>query len=149
MSEEKRICEEKGCKQEGFYCHLSYYDDVKEETVDQGNYYCAEHASLNGYCWGCGEFQAGCENFDSEPSGLCPNCRDDPDLTGDYPEEELKGSGHLLLQSGEDIEKGIYEYFELTLYRILGIHMDQIFDKILLPLKMLGIPRVLHPSVCM
>lgn len=83
MSEEKRICEEKGCEEEGFFCHLSYYDEEKGKVVHEGNYYCAEHASLNGYCWGCGEFWSGHEAFDRDPNGLCPNCRDDPDLTGD------------------------------------------------------------------
>jgi len=65
----KHECEEKGCGEEGFLCHLSYYDDAKNETVHEGNYYCVGHAKLNGYCWGCGEF------LGLEPAELCPNCR--------------------------------------------------------------------------
>ena len=65
----KPKCEEKGCSGPGSACHLSYFDDVKEETVNGINFYCAEHATLNGYCWGCGEF------LGLEPAGLCPNCR--------------------------------------------------------------------------
>lgn len=39
-------------------------------------YYCAEHAQEHGYCYICGQFWAGVERFDFDPSGLCPNCQD-------------------------------------------------------------------------
>jgi hypothetical protein len=41
------------------------------------HWYCAEHCNINGFCWYCGEFWGGCEAFDFEPTGCCPNCKDE------------------------------------------------------------------------
>lgn len=38
------------------------------------NTYCVDHCQEEGFCFGCGEFWAGCESFDFNPSGLCSNC---------------------------------------------------------------------------
>lgn len=51
-------------------------------------HYCMKHIHSAGFCWGCGTFWAGCEDFDFNPLGLCSNCRYDPDLTGDYEDDE-------------------------------------------------------------
>jgi len=64
-------------------------------------HYCPEHCQLHGFCYGCGQFWAGCERFDFDPSGLCPNCQSEldagldwddddwPDYWADYPGELL------------------------------------------------------------
>ncbi len=54
-------------------------------------YYCSQHATENGYCYGCGEFWAGVETFDFSPSGLCSNClsaEDDGDFDYESEDEE-------------------------------------------------------------
>jgi hypothetical protein len=50
------------------------------------NYYCADHAQVHGYCFGCGQFWGGCENFDFDPSGLCEHCKEG--INEDWTEDE-------------------------------------------------------------
>lgn len=45
--------------------------------TDVHEYYCAEHAKENGYCFGCGNFWAGNESFDFSSSIYCENCREE------------------------------------------------------------------------
>lgn len=79
------MCQEPDCKQLAFGCYLP--DDEPDQPSD---ILCAEHATKHGYCWGCANFWAGCEDFDFDPRGLCSNCRYDPDLgyeSDDYDDE--------------------------------------------------------------
>lgn len=69
---------------EGF---RNIYEMLKYGYTDTFDYYCAEHCFKNGYCYGCGGFWAGSENFDFSRDHLCSNCKDDPDLVG-YDEDE-------------------------------------------------------------
>jgi hypothetical protein len=80
----KHICEDDGCLREAMECVL--YDPEDDREVSY--WYCTEHAQEHGFCWYCGHFWGGCEAFDFEPSGLCPNCKDEVknDL-GEYDEE--------------------------------------------------------------
>jgi hypothetical protein len=72
-------CEEKDCKEEGSIpCMVNDYDPETKESKEIRFDYCSEHASGNGFCWGCGLLWAGVEDFDfNNPSGLCGNCRDE------------------------------------------------------------------------
>lgn len=73
-------CEEDGCDKEGdVACRLSDYDHDTKEFKEYTYHYCAEHATKNGFCWGCSEFWAGVEDFEFHPSKLrlCENCRDE------------------------------------------------------------------------
>lgn len=70
MSEEMITqCQHEGCTNPGSPCWLpdSDYDSEPDE------YYCSEHAQINGYCYICGTFWAGVEMFDFGP-GYCSNC---------------------------------------------------------------------------
>lgn len=61
------------CDAEATPCR--HRDDEGKEAVE---YLCHKHATEAGYCWGCGEFWAGTEDFDfNNPSGLCMNCKDE------------------------------------------------------------------------
>jgi hypothetical protein len=85
----KHQCEEPGCTEQGSQCHLLDYGDHSGPAVDVYEYYCPEHATKNGYCWLCGEFWAGNEEFDLEPSHLCPNCKSEVDSeSGEVDPEE-------------------------------------------------------------
>ena len=91
---ENHRCEHEGCNKTEpentiIACHLIDYGDYKVEPKDIYLYYCSEHATEEGFCWCCGEFWAGCEEFDFQPSHLCPNCKDDLDseLADDYDSE--------------------------------------------------------------
>jgi hypothetical protein len=75
----KHVCEEPDCNIEGIQCHLSYYSFDSKENKEAYSYYCPEHATKNGYCWMCGEFWAGNEEFDLDPSQPCPNCNNEVD----------------------------------------------------------------------
>lgn len=80
----KKTCQEEGCSKEGFPCRL-FDHEVQREFI---SYFCSEHAQQNGFCWYCGEFWGGVEEFEFEPTGCCPNCKDQfkADL-GEYDEE--------------------------------------------------------------
>jgi hypothetical protein len=104
-------CEHPGCKAEGIPCFLPDYgreeDPFGDAVVTPDYYYCAEHAKVEGFCWGCGGFFGGLESFDfgyayGHIKGLCENCDhqvktdcgeyddedwDDPDDYDDYPDE--------------------------------------------------------------
>lgn len=77
-------CEEPGCNNINVTrCRLHDY----KTNTDEWNYYCFEHAYKNGFCWGCGEFWSGIENFDFHPSHLCENCRES-EYDDDYEDED-------------------------------------------------------------
>ena len=61
-------CEKFGCDEDGVLCSLN--DDEDTEF-----YYCPTHCFEEGFCFGCGNFFSGIEDFDFEPSHLCANCR--------------------------------------------------------------------------
>ena len=76
-------CDKEGCKEPAIPCYLPY----NMPPDDPDDCLCVDHCTDAGYCWGCGYFCAGLESFDFNPRGLCSECRDDPDLTGeDYDE---------------------------------------------------------------
>lgn len=64
-------CQHDGCEEVGTFCYL--YDHDEERDVFE--YYCAEHAQEHGYCYMCGNFWGGTEDFDFSSSGMCSNCR--------------------------------------------------------------------------
>jgi len=62
-------CEQNGCDEKAIECSLNDDEDSKF-------YYCPEHCYQNGFCFGCGNFFSGMEDFDFEnPTHLCFNCR--------------------------------------------------------------------------
>lgn len=77
------ICMEGGCTIRGIACYLPDDNSIPDKP---DCWYCPEHAHKNGFCWGCGNFWAGVESFDFNLWGneLCDNCKDEPDLTGEY-----------------------------------------------------------------
>jgi hypothetical protein len=86
----KHICEHKDCLAEGAVrCRLAIYDYeggyyyIRDEIY----YYCADHCHEEGFCYGCGEFWGGCENFDFSPYHLCSNCKDELDDEADCEKE--------------------------------------------------------------
>lgn len=74
-------CEHPGCQNTGLACFFPGSDEP-------GCYYCAEHIHGAGFCWGCGNFWGGVETFDFDRRGLCDNCRTDPELAGNFADEE-------------------------------------------------------------
>lgn len=67
------------CKNPGEPCWLPNYSETDEE--DAVMWYCGEHMHVEGFCRGCRQLWAGCEDFDFDPHGLCSNCRHDPDYS--------------------------------------------------------------------
>lgn len=63
-------------------------------------YYCAKHCQVEGFCWACGTFWAGVEDFDFDPRGLCSNCRDDPDYNDDLEYDEGMDLGYFPFPEG-------------------------------------------------
>lgn len=78
-------CTVEDCRYDAIPCYLpgSYPPDEPDDLL------CADHCGDAGYCWGCGNFCAGQESFDFNPRGLCSECRDNPDLTGEADFDEL------------------------------------------------------------
>ena len=95
MKEEKYNCEAEGCKETAdVLCHIVYYESPKELGEDIYYWYCIKHAKEHGFCYICGEFFAGCEEFDFPEAygcipGLCPNCSEQVKVDcGEYDEED-------------------------------------------------------------
>lgn len=89
---EKHQCEHEGCNStDTIQCHLVDWQNVGMDNMEARDLYewlCAKHATEGGYCWMCGEFWAGCEEFDFNLSHLCPNCKCEVDSdSGDYDPE--------------------------------------------------------------
>jgi len=84
-NEQPHPCDEPGCERLGMACWLPNLEgpSVMDEPF---GFYCSEHAGKNGFCWSCGQFWAGVEDFDLDPRGLCSNCRDE--YTDDEEDEE-------------------------------------------------------------
>lgn len=86
-------CEIEGCENEAITFILQG-DDVREEEY----HYCVIHAHDEGFCYGCGQFWGGIEEFEfCNPSGLCPNCLD-----------QLKAE----LEEDQDGDCGYYQTFD-------------------------------------
>lgn len=66
----------KECENRGEPCWLP---DWNETGNDEVMWYCYEHMHVEGFCRGCRQLWAGCEDFDFDPRGLCSNCRHNPD----------------------------------------------------------------------
>ncbi len=70
-------CEQACCEEPGISCLLN--DDEETEF-----HFCAAHCYQNGFCFGCGNFWGGVEDFEfNNPAHLCSNCRTDPDFEED------------------------------------------------------------------
>jgi len=63
-------CDHKECLREDVELYILHPEDNNIELF----HYCPDHAQENGFCWLCGEFWGGVEEFEFDPSGLCPNC---------------------------------------------------------------------------
>jgi hypothetical protein len=77
MQQLKIECQEPKCKHEGVPC---FYPDNETNIADE--WYCPEHTFIHGFCYLCGGFYSGVENFDFPEyygivRGLCENCSDD------------------------------------------------------------------------
>jgi len=87
----RHICQHQDCLQQGMQCRLNEYDYDGDYHFTGESYwwYCPEHAQVEGFCWYCGEFWGGCEAFDFNKNGLCPNCKDevDSELESDFEDE--------------------------------------------------------------
>lgn len=79
-----QACEHEGCREEGIGCFLP-------DDGEPSHYLCATHCHEEGFCWACGNFWAGCESFDFSRNGLCSNCRNDPDVTGEADPDDDDG----------------------------------------------------------
>lgn len=87
------LCEEKDCLEEAVRCHLVDYSGA--EPQDCYYYYCTAHAPTNGFCYICGEFRGGLEEFDfaecyGNIKGLCPHCSDQVKANDEIYEDEAE-----------------------------------------------------------
>ena len=88
----KYVCQHFNCKEDADVYH--YTEDSPAEWL------CPEHAGDEGFCYGCGYFLAGTEDFDFSPSkGLCGQCLD-----------------HLRHEVGEYDDPPDYEYSGYLFY---------------------------------
>ena len=77
-------CEHEGCAEQEATGYWYDYDTSKEPDV----YLCYQHVHDGGFCWACGGFWAGVEDFEFDRHGLCSNCRHDPDYNDDIEYED-------------------------------------------------------------
>jgi hypothetical protein len=85
----KHICQHGDCLKVGMQCHLNDYRSDYDWRGDLFYWYCPEHCQIEGFCGCCGEFWGGCEAFDFNRGGLCPNCQSelDAEFQDDYEHE--------------------------------------------------------------
>ncbi len=82
------ICQQDGCwERNAVPCFLPDYDAPDGRTAEPSYYYCTKHCHTQGFCWGCGTFWGGVNDFDFAPSGLCEHCRSEYE-DDDYDEED-------------------------------------------------------------
>jgi len=90
----KYICQHPHCKHEAETYTYPYIHNEPEFS----EWLCAEHAADRGFCYGCGYFCAGIEDYDFSPiEGLCGNCVDEfryelGEYDDDYESYEYLGS---------------------------------------------------------
>lgn len=75
------FCQESGCRQAGRLCVIEPEQTAEYKRAE--DWYCGEHAIVNGYCASCGAFWGGVDSF--ERNGICDHCADQ--LEADYEEE--------------------------------------------------------------
>ncbi len=69
-TEHPKQCQHEGCHEDGIPCYYDWLSDTPD------GWYCGEHTREEGFCWGCGLFHMGIEDFDFSPNGLCYECRE-------------------------------------------------------------------------
>ncbi len=74
----EKTCRQDGCDEEGIECRLYAFGD-DGEVAEVFEYYCIDHCHNNGYCYMCGLFWSGFEEFDFPQYhkvivGMCPPC---------------------------------------------------------------------------
>ena len=78
ISKHKKLkCEHEGCQSiNTIDCEVEDFDTGEKHQFK----YCAEHCQEEGFCYCCGGFFGGIEEFDfNNPSGLCGYCKDQID----------------------------------------------------------------------
>jgi hypothetical protein len=65
-----QVCHEEECDAPGIPCYYNWSD------ADPDDWYCHEHCYKNGFCPGCGLFNAGFESFDFAKDQLCESCHE-------------------------------------------------------------------------
>lgn len=67
-------CEVEGCANPGNPCYLP--DITEEQVLGDGPHawYCDDHIKEHGFCFICGQFQAGLESFEFVHADYCDNC---------------------------------------------------------------------------
>lgn len=87
---ESHICGCEGCDKT--VTTACFYPD--NETEEPDHYYCYDHAFDQGFCYGCGRFYAGIEQFDfpefwGNVRGYCEDCSDEIKTScGEYDEDK-------------------------------------------------------------
>lgn len=117
---DKTLCNEPGCEQEGVPCREPAGIGRRETLGDLGllfrrrdwtalaretwrwlrwgmveviTYYCPAHCEKNGFCRLCGQFwSGGDDHFDFSGSGMCSNCRHEFDEWAQ--EDDLEDGGY-------------------------------------------------------
>lgn len=85
---EQSLCEHEGCTAEATVECLNPGGEGYDEWTEN---LCSKHAVEEGFCCYCGNFWAGCEDFDFSPiPGVCPNCRES-EWEDDWEEDEDGG----------------------------------------------------------
>lgn len=94
-------CDKDGCTEPAIPCWVE-----GGPPDDPDDCLCPEHCKDEGYCWGCGRLWAGCEDFDFDPRGLCPNCRHEFDSEYDDDDAEPWDFRYLDGPDSEFSERG-------------------------------------------
>jgi hypothetical protein len=84
----EHIEDEIRCVNAGIPCYFTWSNDVPD------GWYCADHAYTNGFCAGCGLFNAGFESFDFSEDGMCESCHEQIESELDDYEPDFEDDGY-------------------------------------------------------
>lgn len=83
-------CEHPGCKNPGMECRSPEWD--AEQILPE--FYCPGHAVEHGFCFVCGEYNAGLDGFDILHIGYCDHCWDEV-INDQFDDEDFDEAGWI------------------------------------------------------
>ena len=72
------ICQVEGCENKGIPCVLRWFNDEIGRYQTDVDYFCQDHCFEMGFCYKCGRFWAGVEDFEFSDTRMCPECEAEP-----------------------------------------------------------------------
>jgi hypothetical protein len=74
--DENAVCQVEGCENKAIPCFIRWFNEDAGRYQTDVDYFCQEHCFEHGYCYACGRFWGGVEDFDFSTTKMCPECEE-------------------------------------------------------------------------